>query len=155
MKASVGHTLLVIGMSACAAAIAQSVPDGAVMFQPDKAKWGPGSTPGVESSAIYGSPTKPGRYLQVAKFPPNFVLKPHAHPDERYSTVLSGTWYIGFGTTFDESKLIALPAGSFYTEPANLPHFVATKADGAVVQIGGHGPTRQIWANPADDPGRK
>ena len=61
----------------------------------------------------------------------------------------------GFGKTFDESKLIALPAGSFYTEPANLPHFVATKGDGAVVQIGGSGPTRQIWVNPADDPSKK
>lgn len=155
----------VIGAAACSAiaatglmaygiVIAQEVPAGAVVFTPSNAKWA--ATPsGGESAVIYGNPGKPERYLMATKFPPNFVLKPHSHPDERHYTVISGTWYIGFGTEFDETKLIALPAGSFYTEPANAPHFVATKADGAIVQLGGSGPTRQIWVNPADDPSKK
>jgi quercetin dioxygenase-like cupin family protein len=71
---------------------------------------------------------------------------PHTHPDNRTYTVISGTWYVGFGTEFDESKLIALTAGSFYTEPAGVPHFIAIKDEGTIVQIGGTGPTRQIPA---------
>ena len=148
-------SIVVVGFAACAAAIAQEVPPGAVMFTPAKAKWMPGAIPGLENAQIYGDQTKSGRYLNQTKFPPNRAVQAHSHPDERHYTVLSGTWYIGFGTKFDESKLIALPAGSYYTEPANLPHFVATKGDGAVVQIGGNGPTRQIWVNPADDPSKK
>jgi hypothetical protein len=40
--------------------------------------------------------------------------------------------------------LIALPAGSYYTQPAGVPHFVLVKDDGVVVQITGTGPSRQI-----------
>ncbi len=148
-------SIVAVGLAACAPAMAQEIPPGAIVFTPAKGKWMPASIPGIESARIYGETTKPGRYLVQSKFPPNFVIRPHSHPDERHYTVLSGTWYIGFGETFDESKLIALPPGSFYTEPANVPHFVVTKGDGAVVQIGGDGPTRQLWVNPADDPSKK
>jgi hypothetical protein len=43
--------------------------------------------------------------------------------------------------TYDESKLTALPAGSFYTEPAGAPHFVATLDGEVIVQVSGTGPT--------------
>ena len=72
----------------------------------------------------------------------------------RSYTVLSGTWYIGFGEKFDESKLIALPPGSYYTEPANKPHFVLTK-EAVVVQIGGTGPTAVKFFDPAHEPKKK
>lgn len=151
-----GNSIVMVILAACATAIAQEIPSGAIMFTPAKGKWTPApALPGLETARIYGSSTKPERYLFQSKFPPNFVIRPHSHPDERHYTVLSGTWYIGFGTTFDESKLIALPPGSFYIEPANVPHFVVTKGDGAVLQIGGTGPTRQLWVNPADDPSKK
>jgi uncharacterized RmlC-like cupin family protein len=101
---------------------------------------------------MIGSDTTPGPYLYRTKFPPNFKLEAHGHPDERRYTIVSGTWYVGWGKKFDESKLIALPAGSFYTEPANIPHFVATKGDGALVEISGNGPSSQIWVDPAHAP---
>jgi hypothetical protein len=41
-----------------------------------------------------------------------------------YVTVLSGVFATGYGETFDNAKLKILPAGSFYTEPANVPHFI-------------------------------
>jgi len=155
VNATIRSLIVAGGLTACAAAMAQEIPSGAIIFTAAKANWKPGTVPGTENASIYGDQTKPARYLFQAKFPPKFVVRPHSHPDERFYTVLAGTWYIGFGTTFDESKLIALPAGSFYTEPANVPHFVATKGEGAVVQIGGNGPSRQIWVNPADDPSKK
>ncbi len=40
---------------------------------------------------------------------------------------------MGWGTKLDESKLKALPAGSFYTEPANVPHVVLTKGEPAII----------------------
>jgi hypothetical protein len=40
-----------------------------------------------------------------------------------------------------------LKAGSFYAEPAGVPHFVVIKDDGVIVQISGTGPSRLI---PAD-----
>ena len=63
------------------------------------------------------------------------------HPDERSSTVLSGTIYVGFGEIFDEARLVAIPAGAVYVAPANVPHYVWAKDGEAVYQEAGVGPT--------------
>jgi quercetin dioxygenase-like cupin family protein len=75
------------------------------------------------------------------KFPKGRVVQAHSHADDRLNTVISGTWYIGWGTTSDESQLTALPAGSCHTEPAGAPHFVATPDGETIVQVTGTGPT--------------
>ena len=142
-------TVAVFGLATCAVAYAQQLPQGAVMFNFAKAKWvSDAAGAGTERATVLGDPTKPGPYIYVVKFPPrassNPAARPHSHPDSRSYTVLSGTWYIGFGDKYDESKLNELPAGSYYTEPAGVPHFVTTKSDGAVVMFSGTGPTRQI-----------
>lgn len=69
------------------------------------------------------------------------MVQAHSHPDDRTYTVVSGTWRIGWGDNYDESKLITLHPGSFYTEPAGVPHFVATPDGEAIVQVTGTGPT--------------
>lgn len=138
---------------AAGAAIAGDVPKEAVLMTPDKFQFKPNPrVAGLERADMIGSDAKPGPYVYRTRFPANFKLEAHGHPDERRYSILSGTWYIGFGKKYDESKLIALPAGSFYTEPANLPHFVATKGDGAVIEISGTGPSKQIWVDPAHAP---
>lgn len=42
--------------------------------------------------------------------------------------------HTGYGEQFDSAALKALPAGSFSTEPANLPHFVETRGD-VLIQV--------------------
>lgn len=69
---------------------------------------------------------------RAAEPPAGYKLAPHAHPDDREVT-MSGTWHMGYGEQFDEAALKALPAGSFYTEPANVAHFVEVK-EPAVIQ---------------------
>lgn len=124
------------------AAAADDMPAGAVKMKPDDLRWKPSTrTAGLENADILGDSTKPGEYVLRVRFPANFQVKPHSHPENRSYTVISGTWYIGWGTTVDVQRMIALPAGSFYTEPANVPHFVATRDEPAVVQIAGAGPT--------------
>ena len=121
---------------------AQSVPPGSVVVTPDKLTWKPSArVAGVESAALIGDSTKQGPYVERVRFPANFKVQPHTHPEERTYTIISGTWYVGWGEKFDEAKLIALPAGSFYTEPANVSHFVSAKDGPVVVQIIGVGPT--------------
>lgn len=124
---------------------AQDVPSNVTLFNFKDAKWE--KSPTGESAKIYGDQAKPGPYLFLTKprpgmGPPN---RPHTHPDTRTYTVITGTWYIGFGDKFDESKLIALGPGSFYTEPAGVAHFVVVKNEGTIVQISGTGPSRQIF----------
>jgi quercetin dioxygenase-like cupin family protein len=152
-------TVVALGLLACAGASAQQLPEGVVIFDPAKATWAPSATPGspagLEQVIIYGHPTKAGPYLVQTKFPPNFVAQAHTHPDNRFGTVISGTWYVGFGDKFDESKLIPLAPGSSYTEPTDVAHFLATKGASAIVQFSGTGPSRVIWADPAQVPAKK
>jgi hypothetical protein len=53
---------------------------------------------------------------------------------------------------FDESKLKALPPGSFYTEPPGRNHFAETGDEPVVVQITGFGPSSTEYPDPAQDP---
>ncbi|MGH6815965.1 MAG: cupin domain-containing protein [Hyphomicrobiaceae bacterium] len=131
----------------------QDVPKGTVIATPDKITWKPSPrTPGVEVADLVGDAAKTGPYVQRVKIPPNFVVQAHSHPEDRTYTVISGTWYVGWGDKYDPAKLIALPPGSFYTEPANVPHFVATKGEAVVFQISGNGPTASRYVDPAHAP---
>jgi len=104
-----------------------------------------------EQTRLVGDPAKPGPYTVRLKFPAGYKLAPHTHPDSREVTVLSGTWNMGYGDKFDPAKLKALPAGSFYTEPANVAHFVEL-LEPVVIQVSGTGPSGRTFTNPADNP---
>jgi quercetin dioxygenase-like cupin family protein len=132
---------LTLGALAPAATADDGLPQGAVRITTDDLKWRPGRVPGHEIAPVLGDSRKSGPYVERVKFPPNTTTQPHSHPDDRTYTVISGTWYVGYGDKFDPEKLKALPAGSFHTEPANLNHFSVVKEDGVVVQLTGNGPT--------------
>ena len=74
-------------------------------------------------------------------FVTNTRIEAHDHPDDRVATVVSGTWYLGYGSGFDEKALKALPPGRFYTEPAHEAQFARTADQPVVVDISGYGPT--------------
>src|SRR3989304_1447285 len=116
---------------------------------PDQLKWKPSTrVAGLETADMIGDSTK-GAYTLRVKFPANFRMQAHSHPEDRSYTIISGVWYVGWGKKLEESVLKPLPAGSFYTEPANVPHFVATKGEPAVIQITGTGATAVNFVDPA------
>jgi hypothetical protein len=45
------------------------------------------------------------------------------------------------GEQWDESKLKAYPAGTFYSEPPRTPHYVWAKDGEVIIQTTGMGPT--------------
>ena len=102
--------------------------------------------PGAPQIAtLFGDPTKPGIFVQRVKFPAGIKVMPHFHPDEpRTIAVLSGTLYFGLGDVWDESKLQAFPAGTFFTEAPKVSHFVWAKDGDVVVQLTSVGPTGSI-----------
>ena len=101
---------------------------------------------GIETRVLKGDPTRPGLYTILLKVPANTTIEAHDHPDDRVATVVSGTWYFGYGARFDESKLKALSPGSFYTEPPNELHFARTGDAPVMLQISGFGPTGTHYA---------
>jgi len=96
---------------------------------------------GIQTRVLKGDPNKAGLYTIQLTIPPNTRIEAHTHPDDRVATVVSGTWYIGYGSRFDEKSAKALAPGSFYTEPPNIAHFARTGDKPVVVQISGYGPT--------------
>jgi hypothetical protein len=98
-------------------------------------------SPDVFYAAIYGNPATAGPYAFRVRAQAGHSLAPHTHPDERTVTVLSGTYWSGVGETFDESRLEAFPAGSFYVIPAGVPHFSAVLSGEVVFQEAGIGPS--------------
>jgi len=96
---------------------------------------------GIQTRILQGDPTQTGLYTIQLFVPANTQIEAHVHPDDRVATVISGTWYFGYGSVFDKKKLKALPSGSFYTEPSQVAHFARTGKDAVVIQITGYGPT--------------
>jgi ChrR Cupin-like domain len=110
---------------------------------------------GLQVKVLSGDPKKAGLYTMVIKAGPNISIKPHAHPDNRVGVVVAGAFFFAHGEEFDESKLKALPAGSFYTEPPSVNHFAMTREEGVTLYITGTGPTGTVYVNFADDPKNK
>ena len=97
---------------------------------------------GAETAVLYGDPTKAGLYVIRLRLPAGAKVLPHIHPEEvRTLTVISGTLYFGFGEKWDESKLKAYPAGTFFSEVPTTPHFVAAKDGEVIFQATGIGPS--------------
>lgn len=104
---------------------------------------GPGTSgiQGIRTTVLLGDPAKPGPYTIEIRVPPHTRIAAHTHRDPRSAVVVSGQWFFGYGAALAEERLKRLPAGSFYTEPANDAHFAMTRDEPAVVYITGEGPT--------------
>jgi pimeloyl-ACP methyl ester carboxylesterase len=107
---------------------------------------------GIRTVVLKGDPEGTGLYTIMLSVPANTRIAAHDHPDDRVATVVSGTWYFGYGDEFDLSALKALPAGSYYTEPPRRTHFAETRAEPVVVQITGFGPSATQYVDPSSDP---
>lgn len=127
-------------LSTATAAYAEGEPK---LLTPDKIEFKSrlGSPP---NAVLYGNPANAGLYVQRVKLAEGENIVPHTHPDDRTVVVLQGTMYVGFGEEMDESKLVALSAGSFFTEPAKVPHYNVAKDDDVIVQVTGTGPSAPV-----------
>jgi pimeloyl-ACP methyl ester carboxylesterase/quercetin dioxygenase-like cupin family protein len=102
---------------------------------------GTSSVEGIRTVVVKGDPNTAGLYTIMLYVPANTRIAAHQHRDDRVATVVSGTWYFGYGDEFDAAALKALPAGSYYTEPPHRAHFAETRGEPVVVQISGVGPS--------------
>ncbi len=92
-------------------------PKAVVFKMPDQIAWGPVTPAGNQQAVLFGDPNKPGLYGVMVKWlAGNHFSKPHFHPNDRFITVLSGTWWVGSGPNFDPANAsVPMPAGSFVT----------------------------------------
>jgi uncharacterized RmlC-like cupin family protein len=96
---------------------------------------------GIRTTVLFGNPEAAGPYTIALRVPANTQIAAHSHRDARSAIVVSGTWWFGYGHRASAALFKPLTPGSFYTEPAGLPHFARTGSQPAVVYITGFGPT--------------
>jgi mannose-6-phosphate isomerase-like protein (cupin superfamily) len=127
-------------------------------FTPDEVQYGPAPpflSPGAQAAVLEGDPNAAsGTYTIRLKLPDGYKIAPHWHPKREHVTVISGSFKVGMGDTFDESKMMSFPAGSFaYLDP-RVHHYAMSNGE-TVVQVHGIAPVKFIYVNPNDDPRKK
>ena len=76
-------------------------------------------------------------YVYRLKIPADYKVMPHRHPVDEHLTVLSGTFYLAVGETFDPEKgMQGFPVGSLLVMPAETAHYAWTKEE-TIVQVHG------------------
>jgi quercetin dioxygenase-like cupin family protein len=112
---------------------------------PEALEWfSPPGNAGLKAAWVVGAEQESGLYALRVRLAPGARIAPHTHPDARTSTVLSGTLYVGFGATVDETAMVAVPTGAVYVAPANQPHYLWARDGEVVYQESGVGPTRTV-----------
>lgn len=94
----------------------------------------------MEAIALAGDASKPGLYVILVKWSAHHNSRPHFHPNDRFITVLSGTWWVNTGRNYDPDHMKPVPAGSFVTHYANEVHYDGAKDGDTILEIVGMGP---------------
>jgi len=142
MTQTIGSALALFGMAAIAPAQTGGLPLAQV--RPTDLQFAPMPN-GTYQANVIGDVTKAGPYAARTRLPAGLRIPPHFHQEARIVLIVSGTLYVGYGERFDESKLMALPAGSVFTEPERQPHFVWAKDGEVVLHVTGEGPSSTTW----------
>lgn len=109
---------------------------------------------GASFTVVSGDPSKTGIFVVRLKMPAGYKVAAHWHPTDEHVTVLSGTFAIGIGNSFDKAAMKELPDGGYVYFPAECPHYVMAATE-TTIQIEGPGPFALTYFNPADDPRRR
>ena len=110
---------------------------------------------GGRQIVILGDPGKAGMYVMRTTFPAGQGTRPHFHSQDRYVTVIKGTWWVALGPNadvYDPNNMVPMKPGSFIFHPANGHHYDGTRTEDVTVQIIGMGPVTSTQVSP--DAGR-
>ncbi len=149
---------LIVGFFLCTAVLVAQGGHSQNAFTPGQIQWSPAPPflkPGATFAVVEGDPTaSSGDFTIRLKMPAGYKIMPHWHPKRENVTVISGSFKVGMGDTFDTDKMMEFPAGSFaYLDP-DMHHY-AMAADETIVQVHGQAPIVFNYVNPKDDPSKK
>jgi quercetin dioxygenase-like cupin family protein len=135
--------LAVVALAGVASAdtMSSSVAAAPTIVTPDSLTWTPvKGIDGAQMAVVYGDPTKAGSvYTMRLKLADGTKVPIHWHDQDERVTVLSGTFMVGVGHSFDMASMKALGPGSFVFVPAGVHHYAMAKGE-TIVQVTGPGP---------------
>jgi hypothetical protein len=150
-RKSFGYLLPALGFAAVVSLASPKPTDlnpAALKLQlPDQIKWDDDLARGESTALLAGDPSKPGIYVQLVKWHAHHMSHPHFHPNDRFITVISGTWWVGTGPKFDPDNTKPVPPGSFVTHYGKQIHWDGAKDEDTLLEIVGEGPAT---ATPAE-----
>jgi quercetin dioxygenase-like cupin family protein len=116
-------------------------------------KWAevPSLPKGAQIAVIEGPMNQAVPFTVRLKFPAGYQIPPHTHPAVERVTVLSGTFHMGMGNTFDRAATQPVAAGDLMIMQPGTAHFAWSEGE-TVVQLHGTGPWGITYLNAADDP---
>jgi hypothetical protein len=114
-------------------------PAAVIFTLPDKIEWKINPS-GADNAVLLGDPAKPGLYIVLVRWHAGHMSHPHFHPNDRFITVISGTWWVGTGTKFDPDATVPMPAGSYVVHYGKQVHYDGAKEGDTVLEIVGEGP---------------
>lgn len=124
-------------------------PSAVTFLTPDQFKWrDPFNKSPTNQVILYGDPSKEGPYMVINRFSPGAFSRPHFHPNDRFITVLKGTWWVGTGPTFDTNATVPMPTGTFVTHFGRGIHYDGAKDEEVMVLITGMGPATSTQVKP-------
>ena len=133
--------LLALGLAAASAQAVELNPAAVAYQLPEQIKWAdPLGVSGAKTSVLVGDPAKPGMYAVLVKWLPGNFSRPHFHPNDRFITVIKGTWWVGTGNKFDTGATVPMPPGTFVTHYGKQVHWDGAKDEEAILLIVGEGP---------------
>ena len=112
---------------------------------PATIKWmaGTGEMKGLMVAVLDGDPNKMGPWTIRIQVKAGTKFPVHYHNDTERVTIISGTFAAALGSTYDASKLMDLPAGSYVVIPSGVRHYAAARTD-CVVQLSGTQPFAMV-----------
>jgi len=147
LKRTIMMALFVPLLWASGAMAAELNPAAVTFTLPDKIEWKINPN-GADNAVVLGDPSKPGLYIVLVRWHAGHMSHPHFHPNDRFITVLSGTWWVGTGTKFDPDATVPMPVGSYVVHYGKQVHYDGAKDGDCVLEVVGEGPAT---ATPAEE----
>jgi len=123
-------------------------PSAATIMLPDQIPWRDHGT--FRLANLSGNPDKGGVFVQMLMLLKGADFsRPHVHPGPLFTTVLSGTWWVGTGNKFDPANTVPMKPGTFVTHFGNRVHWDGAKDDDVTLLIIGEGPVTTVRVDEA------
>lgn len=143
-----------VALASLIAGAGHAKPD-AVFLNPGEIKWGdapPDLPRGAQIAVLSGDPSKKGPFTLRFRMPAGYKIPGHWHSSDEHLTVLSGTFVLHMGDSF-EAPAHDLQPGAYHFLPGKMHHAAEAKGE-TTLQVHGIGPFDIHYLDPKDNPNR-